>query len=267
MKSPPLLKLILFGLSLFIVKICYPQDIDISQLSAYSNNDCPHTIWEKINQENYYCLEGFSIFYNKERNLTETTFHILQPSQINIPINQVPAKRRSNFQPVLIDGKLTMTNYYYSNSGYDRGHLVPAGDFAWDQHLKDETFFHFNILHQNATLNRGIWALMESQIRDKVIRENSKAFIYTGAYFDEGKIDEVGNMKADIAEAFYKIIFIPAINKIYAWFIPNGLSYYESLENYQVSVDQLEYLIEIDFFELLDDDREQLLESEIFRFE
>ena len=59
--------------------------------------------------------------------------------------------------------KGTKADYY--NSGYDRGHLCPAGDNKWNQKAMDECFLMTNMCPQTHALNAGIWNSIEQQCR------------------------------------------------------------------------------------------------------
>ena len=53
----------------------------------------------------------------------------------------------------------------YKKSGYDRGHLSPAADFAFDEKAMSETFYMSNMSPQKGSLNRGIWKDLETEVR------------------------------------------------------------------------------------------------------
>lgn len=60
----------------------------------------------------------------------------------------------------------TATDGDYSHSGYDKGHLANAEDFAYDCELDELTFRYYNALPQTRVLNRGIWKQIESDVRE-----------------------------------------------------------------------------------------------------
>lgn len=59
----------------------------------------------------------------------------------------------------------TATQSDYAKSGYDRGHLANAEDFAYDCKLDELTFRYYNCLPQSKNLNRGIWKQKEEETR------------------------------------------------------------------------------------------------------
>lgn len=64
-----------------------------------------------------------------------------------------------------IKGLPTAYNSDYKGSGYDKGHMANAEDFAFDCVLEEMTFRFYNCAPQTPELNRGPWAKMEAVIR------------------------------------------------------------------------------------------------------
>lgn len=82
----------------------------------------------------------------------------------------------------------------YRYSGYDRGHMAPAGNQNQDERLKDETFFLSNMSPQEGALNQKIWRELEQQVREWTIA-NGAAYVITGGFFYDP--DEDDPVKAD----------------------------------------------------------------------
>jgi endonuclease G len=70
----------------------------------------------------------------------------------------------------------------YSNSGYERGHLANAEDFAYNCHLDSLTFMYYNRLPQTKSLNRGVWKKQETLIRS--LSQKDSLWIICGGYWD-----------------------------------------------------------------------------------
>lgn len=226
-----------------------------------------HTKYESDSISNFIVYRGFVIKYLNEFRIPKFTYHKLTPEQIS-PTYGSKAKRRSSF---FVDNIYTSyqsaTNLDFKNSGYDRGHMVPAGDFYSDKSLKDETFVYFNVCPQNPVLNRTIWAFLENSIRDKILNFNKEAFIITGTIVDSINYYSIGPNKVVVPQYLYKIIFIPDLNVMYAFLFDNQIyEFLGSLEDYQVKVDFLEKLTCEDFFEKLPDEIENYLEATIIPF-
>ena len=69
--------------------------------------------------------------------------------------------------------------FIYNKSGYDRGHLVPAEDFANTNLRLKSTFYYINCIPQTPNLNRGQWKRYETQIR-KLSQSDSLLIICGG---------------------------------------------------------------------------------------
>lgn len=70
----------------------------------------------------------------------------------------------------------------YKNTGWDRGHLQPAGDAA-DERALDESFLLGNVVPQHREMNSRAWEFLESALRDLVSTTGGQATVVTGALF------------------------------------------------------------------------------------
>ncbi|MES2517260.1 MAG: DNA/RNA non-specific endonuclease [Bacteroidota bacterium] len=148
----------------------------------------------------------------------------------------------------------------YSRSGYDRGHLCPAGDFRHDRELEDETFYMSNMSPQVPDFNRGIWSDLENKVRSWV-KKRGELIIVTGPILKKG-LPTIGRMnKVAVPEKFYKIIYDPATEEAIAFLFPNEGSV-ELVKLFTISIDELETMTGIDFFAKLPDSIEQKIERE-----
>lgn len=81
------------------------------------------------------------------------------------------------------------TDADYSGTGYDKGHLANAEDFAFDCTKDELTFRYYNCLPQTANLNRGPWKTNETQVR--AWSQKEKLYIICGGYFKNKKMGNV----------------------------------------------------------------------------
>ncbi|MDO8282679.1 MAG: DNA/RNA non-specific endonuclease [Thermodesulfovibrionia bacterium] len=218
--------------------------------------------YESDEKDSFVIYRGFVVNFNCLKKGPNFTIHRLTAEQISTDHGE-KAKRRSSF---FIDDhhlkSCSATNNDYKKSGYDRGHMVPAGDFYWNQLLKNETFVLTNISPQSPNLNRGIWVFLENTIRDRVTKTRHTFYIITGVIYSETKSDVMGLSKVEVPDSFYKIIFDSDNNEMYGFLINNDLdSYDRSLKSYQVSIDYIEKLANEDFFDNLPDMLENSIES------
>lgn len=148
----------------------------------------------------------------------------------------------------------------YKKSGYDKGHLCPAGDMEFDLDAYNDTFYTSNISPQNHDFNAGIWNRLEQKVRYWAERENGIIVVTGGVLSRTSKT--IGTQKVVVPDYFYKIIFENEAGKqkMIAFLMPNEKSN-KALYEFVVSVDSIEKLTGIDFFPNLNDATEDVLEK------
>lgn len=201
--------------------------------------------------------EGFTLRYRDEYKDADWVAYPL----LDYEISGDAERKNEQFQPDLSVINGTALSSDYTRSGYDRGHLAPAGDFKFSQRIMRETFFMSNITPQVPQFNRGIWKELEEQIRRWAIRDNG-LYIVTGPVLKPGLSTIGRNNEISVPEQFYKVILYcnkPNIRMI-GFLLKNEPSD-SSLKQFVVPVDQIEQATGIDFFPKLPDDIERQLES------
>ena len=199
--------------------------------------------------------EFYTLSYAESHEQAEWVAYELKPEHIsnkNI--------RRPDFE---LDPKVRSRSAHWSNykrSGYDRGHLCPAGDRRFSYKAYQETFLTSNISPQNHDFNSGIWNRLEQKVR-RWAKEKGDLYIVTGGVLRNG-LESIGSEKVAIPDAFYKVIIMKNGGgyEVIAFLVPNqpsSQSYFE----YTISVDALEAVTGIDFFPQLPDDIENELEA------
>ncbi len=148
----------------------------------------------------------------------------------------------------------------YRGSGYDRGHLCPAGDRRFSVQAYNETFYTSNISPQDREFNAGVWNRLEMKVRSWC-RKYGELYVVTGGILNR-PMDAIGDEDVTVPESYYKIIARgqPGNLKLIAFLMPNRESA-APLRSFCVSVDRIEELTGIDFFEKLGKDEEAILEK------
>ncbi len=150
----------------------------------------------------------------------------------------------------------------YKGSGYDRGHLCPAGDRRFSEQAYNETFYTSNISPQDRNFNAGVWNRLEMQVR-RWAKDHNELFVVTGGILENG-LEEIGEEDVNVPRYYYKIVARgnPKNPKILA-FLLLGKESIKPLRQFTVSVDEIEKKTGIDFFEGLPDHLEARLEREV----
>jgi endonuclease G len=135
----------------------------------------------------------------------------------------------------------------YKKSGYDKGHLCPAGDMEFDRDAYNDTFYTSNISPQKHDFNSGIWNRIEQKTRywaDKY----ADIYVVTGGVLKDSD-KKIGTEEVSVPKYFYKIIFTKQgnKNKAIAFLVPNQDSD-NSIYDFVVSIEMIEKMTGIDFF-------------------
>ena len=174
-------------------------------------------------------------------------------------------ERTNEFQPdPQVIGTQVVT-FDYSGSGYDRGHMAPAGDMKWSKQAMQESFYMTNICPQDHHLNTEDWNDLEMKSREWA-RRYGKVYIACGPIYKGIRNEYIGEHRVKVPDAFFKVILIDDARKSYALgFLFENKPGERPLKEYLVSVDEIEKLTGMDFFSILPDEVENRLEAEIVR--
>jgi endonuclease G len=167
--------------------------------------------------------------------------------------------RTDNFRPDPHVSSHSATLADYNASGYDRGHLCPAGDMKLNKTAMSETFYMSNMSPQAPSFNRGIWKKLEAIVRQWALDEGTIHVATAGIL--TGSAGHIGSNAVSIPEYYYKVVYAPEAGKMIAFILPNKKSS-APIQSYIVSADKVEQLTSIDFFPQLDDSIENKLEAQ-----
>lgn len=150
----------------------------------------------------------------------------------------------------------------YSNSGYDRGHMAPAGDMKWDEQAMRESFYLSNICPQNHNLNAGVWKSLEEKVRNWA-QQYGSVYVVCGPIVSSNS-SVIGSCDISVPEAFYKVLLIPMGGTYQAiGFYFENKAGTRPLKTFCKTVDEVEAMTKIDFFPQLDDKIENSIEANI----
>lgn len=218
-----------------------------------SFNFLPTSTSNHIIQHKYYTLS-----YREKHEQAEWVAYQLKPEYLT----KDDRKRPYFIYDKFVDTK--SANYRsYKKSGYDKGHLVPAGDMRFSLAAFNDTFYTSNISPQNHNFNAGIWNRLEQKTRYWTKKYGS-LYIITGGIL-EGNLKTIGKEKVSVPIFFYKIIldYKPELksNKIKAIaFLMRNEESKKALYKFVVPISDIEEITGIDFFSDLPDEIEDKLE-------
>jgi len=113
---------------------------------------------------------------------------------------------RSEFQPdpALPTGWYQVKPSDYTNSGYDRGHLIPSADRTATQQANEAVFLMTNIVPQAPDNNQGPWVQLEEYCRD-LARAGNELYMISGVTGTRATLP-TGHVR--VPERLWKVIVV-----------------------------------------------------------
>lgn len=199
---------------------------------------------------------GYAVSYNADTKLPNWVAWRLDASRLEGGVKR-PRKAFHEDEDV---AEPRATDWDYYSSGYDRGHMCPAGDNKWDKEAMWESFLFTNICPQNPSLNRGDWNEMENACR-RWAQQYGKVYVVCGPVLYKGKHKTIGKNKVVVPEAFFKVVLCMEDTPKAIGFIYKNEDGNRPKGDYVNSVDEVERITGIDFFPSLPDDVEKKVEK------
>jgi endonuclease G, mitochondrial len=152
---------------------------------------------------NRYYVLGYSYYFRQAKWALE----IVDPGKTDI-------ERINNFRPdyrIPEDFRADLADY--TDSGYDRGHLIASADQNEINIQNSETYLLSNMSPQNKDFNRGIWRKLEAAVRDlDADKDIWETYVICGPifYFDK-PVESIGSkdnngVTIPIPNAYFKSI-------------------------------------------------------------
>lgn len=152
--------------------------------------------------------------------------------------------------------------YDYSYSGYDRGHMCPAGDMKWSKESMHASFSLANICPQAKSLNTGAWKRLEEKCRTWAKADGS-LIIICGPILTDPIREFIGDTRVAVPKRFFKVILSPNANPVrgIGFIMPND-KVPGGMQAAAVSIDEVERQTGHDFFSALPDYIENEVEQQ-----
>lgn len=149
----------------------------------------------------------------------------------------------------------------YRNSGFDRGHMCPAAEQKWSSQAMRDCFSMANMCPQDHALNTGAWNTLENKERLWAVRD-SAIVIVAGPIYSGEEPRRIGESGVAVPDAFYKVLLAPYLDKPRAiGFVYPNMRAPGNMQDYAMSVDDVEKITGLDFFATLPDEIEKEVES------
>ncbi len=201
--------------------------------------------------------EAYSVSYNSDFKIPNWVAYELTKEKVS----NANVKRHNKFIPDPDVEGATALNEDYTRTGYDRGHMVPAGDMKWSEKVMRETFYFSNICPQDRGLNSGVWSDLETTIRVWA-KEHKRIYIACGPVIEKD-LKRLGKNRVGVPRLFYKVVCNPEKAECIGFLFENRDYKQTSPRDLAVTVDRVEEVTGIDFFSQFPEAIEREMESKV----
>ena len=169
------------------------------------------------------CFDGFAVLHSGETKTAIYSASVLNRQRVSA----ARSNRRTDF--FFSDARLPRSERAtledYAGSGFDRGHLSPAGDQDTPEGMA-QSFSLANIVPQAPENNRGPWSKIEQATRKYVDRAQGNVYVITGAVTLPGQCPipvatcTIGQ-GVRVPSHLYKLVFDSTTRRAWAHWIEN----------------------------------------------
>lgn len=226
-----MIKKTIIAVVLAVVSTAAAADIN-TQCPEFTAHGAPE--YTAAPQDQQLCRQNYAVIHVCAVKNPVAVMERVTPESVN-----GPARRRDNFrEDTEVHAECRGRLPDYAASGYDRGHLAPAANNTVSIEIMSESFLLSNMIPQNANNNRGIWRILEQQIRDHVRSTGQTVHVISGAIFDPGH-STIGN-SVGVPTRLFKVIIRSDSDNVTAYLMPNAAIPVRDLPEYQVTVAEVE---------------------------
>jgi len=186
----------------------------------------------------------YALSYNEQHEQADWVAYELTKESIQAP----NVERSGDFRRDNAVRSISAEREDYKRSGYDRGHMVPAGDMAFSTQAMSETFLMSNMSPQVRAFNGGIWRELEENVRDWAYKFKH-LYIVSGPILSQSKLGTIGRNDVTIPAAYFKVLLDlkDPDQKGIGFIMPNEVTD-KPIADFAVTIDEVEEKTGFDFF-------------------
>lgn len=176
------------------------------------------------------CFEAFAVLHSGQSKTPVWVAQRLTPEGLNTA-QQIQRSGRFYQEARLPEAERARLDDY-DGSGWDRGHMAPAGDMP-NETAMAQSFSLANVVPQAPELNRGVWANYEKSTRRYVRRVGHSVYVITGPVYTRastgpGEVGErpqhafLGRSAVWVPGAMFKLVYDPVRQRAWAYWSENA---------------------------------------------
>lgn len=186
------------------------------------------------------CYDEYAVLYSVATHTPLYTAENMTPAEMRGADRISRDKDFQFFEDRHLPESVRSTLDDYSRSGFDKGHMAPAGDFS-NMESQHQSFSLANVVPQSAAVNRGVWARIEASVR--TLAKDGPVYVVTGPIF-LGSAQYLKGGHVMIPSHVFKAVYAPKSRVVGAYIAGNA----DDQTYYTVSLKQLVTMTGIDVF-------------------
>lgn len=164
------------------------------------------------------CSDGFAVLYSGR---TKTPMVVVERLNRH-RLQQAAGLARTDrfYADARVPGSQRADLADYQGSGYDRGHMAAAAN----QHTASgmaQSFALTNMVPQDPTHNRKVWAKLEADVRKYAQRASGDVFVYTGPLYPDAP-PRIGRSQVWVPNQLFKLVYDASSQRAWAYVLPNN---------------------------------------------
>lgn len=164
------------------------------------------------------CFESFAVLHS---GTTKTPVYVAERLNAQQVADAKDEERTNRF---FADARLPRAERAelddYKGSGYDRGHMAPAGDMP-DAAAMAQSFSLANMVPQAPQNNRKTWAGIEKATRKYVQRAKGDVYVITGPVFGTTRPTTIGADQVWVPQYLFKLVYDSTTHRAWAHWVEN----------------------------------------------
>ena len=209
-------KILQLSLLLFSFGTAFANDFSLCR-EDFANGIPPVIVHQETLQPRALCYSAFAVLHS---GTSHTPVYVAECLNSRLLIEARNKQRTNKFYA---DARLPRAERAeladYHGTGFDRGHMAPAGDMATDEAMA-QSFSLANMVPQYPLNNRRAWAGIEKATRRYVMRAAGDVFVITGPVFD-GTPQTIGADHVWVPQHLFKLVYDPSTHRAWARWLDN----------------------------------------------
>ncbi|MDR3004102.1 MAG: DNA/RNA non-specific endonuclease [Acidovorax sp.] len=163
------------------------------------------------------CSDGFAVLYSGR---TKTPLVVVERLNRH-RLQQAAGLARTDrfYADARVPGSQRADLSDYQGSGYDRGHMAAAAN-QYTASGMAQSFALTNMVPQDPTNNRKVWAKLEADVRKYAQRAAGDVFVYTGPLYDIAP-QRIGSNQVWVPKQLFKLVYDASSQRAWAYVLPN----------------------------------------------